>query len=149
VKNTSRRFPSHPLAGYVGVIALLIVVVIILAVMLNGHFAQDPKTKLPQAELYIDRSADTACSLNRTNLKTQVTQFQTMNPGAPLSTEILKRKLSFPQCPKGGAYMIGADGTVYCTKHFPPPIQELQNSMPQSPAGSAQPLIPSAAPPGQ
>jgi hypothetical protein len=124
------------------------VVLIILIVMLSGPFSKEPKTQLTQAQVYTDRSADSACSMNRMGLKTQIVQFQTMNPGIPLSTELLRKKINFPQCSRGGAYMIGQDGTVYCTKHFPPPIQELQNSVPQTPAETPQPatmLMPPAA----
>ena len=141
MRNFRHSFPSYHRLGYGGVIILLVVVVIIMIVLLSGPLSKDSKTKVTQAQLYTDRSADSACLMNRTGLKTQIVQFQTMNPGIPLSTELLRKKINFPQCPRGGIYMVGQDGTIYCTKHFPPPIQELQNSVPRTPAPTPQSAV--------
>jgi hypothetical protein len=129
-----RHFSNQANYGY-SVIILLVVVVIIMIVLLTGPFKSDPVTGITQAQNQIDRSADAACGMNRGTIKTYVTTYQLYNPGAaPTLGMLAKVNGNLPQCPRGGIYLIGQDGTVYCTKHAPPPAQELERLMKQIPA---------------
>lgn len=135
---------SHPSRqGYV-VIVLLVVVVIIMILVLKGPMETNPTTHVTQAQTYIDRSADVACGSNRSALATDLMQMRINNNGAAISTDMLL-KFSNKQCPKGGFYMIGRDGKIYCTKHFPPPADELQEFMRTHPAAQPTPADPAAA----
>ena len=130
---SQRQFTNEANYGF-SVIMLLVVVVIIMVVLLVGPFKNDPVTGVNQAVNQIDRSADAACSINRDTIKTYVTNYQLYNPGPAPTLGLLKKINSgMPECPRGGIYLIGQDGTVYCTKHFPPPAQELQRLMKQIP----------------
>ena len=121
---TWHGLPSHGRHGFY-MIGLLIVVVIILVVMLMGPFHSDPVTQVTQYEESTDRAKDAACTMNRMSIQTDLTNWRIQNPGQPLDMNILRRSLRIPVCPGGGVYLIGPDGTIYCTEHNPPPADML------------------------
>jgi hypothetical protein len=56
----------------------------------------------------------------------------------------LQTGTSLPNCPEGGTYEFGADGTIYCTKHFPKP-PEAATPAAATPGGTS-PFAPPTAP---
>jgi competence protein ComGC len=121
-KGTTKRRRGSALLG------ILLVVVIIIIIMLVGPFStSDTKTQVTQAQNDIERSATAACTMNRRTVETDLTQFRIMRDGQMPTTEELRQKFARFQCPRGGAIVIGQDGKVYCTKHAPPPVSELQH----------------------
>ena len=130
------------------IIALLVVLAIIFALIMLGPFSRDTETQVTQSQTYIDRSADVACAANRNAIKTNLTNLRMMNPGMPMDIELIKRRIPIPPCPGHGAYLIGPDGEVYCTKHFPPPAEMLEKMVTLSdPALQATPGPEAAASP--
>ena len=104
------------------IIGLLIVLAIIF--ILYGKQLL-PDKQGPGALTYIDRSKGSACMVNRTTLGTTIAAWQISHPGQKPTIEAMAGSgSSVPNCPQGGTYSIGDDGTVYCSKHFPPPAAE-------------------------
>jgi hypothetical protein len=114
-------------------IGILIVVVIIIVVVMIGPFGSEknPASKVERevsmAQSSIDRSADATCALNRRTFENELVQARILNGGQLPSVEELRRRFSNKHCPRGGAILVGQDGKIYCTRHFPPPVQELQS----------------------
>lgn len=133
-----RSYPCRHCHGG-SIIGILIVVVIVMLLILFGPLSPDKKTSVPQAITHIDHSAEIACQVDRDSIKTNLLSFQMSNPGTPITIDILAKKTSVPQCPRGGSYLIGKDGVVYCTKHFPPPPEELQQVVQQQGQPGAAP----------
>ena len=120
------QWERHPERGAWGIIGLLLVVVIIMIVMLTGPFSRDPVTEVTTAQTQIDRSQAVACSANRNTIITSLTAFRINNSSVPLDSPEARQSLNLPQCPEGGFYMIGPDGTIYCSVHSPPPAEQMQ-----------------------
>ena len=120
--------PGQPQAGYY-LIGLLIVIVIILILMKSGPLEQDPVTGVTQYETTLDRTDTAVCATNRKTIEGDVISWQIVNSGQKPNMEIVKRKFNLPPCPGGGVYTLGEDGSVYCTVHNPPPIEDLQKQV--------------------
>lgn len=142
------------LGGAGGVVALLIVAAIIMVLSMRFFITEEPTQQASMAVTSIDRSADVTCETNRNAIRTDLTMWQVNNPGERLRLDDLRQKYSLPACPRGGAYVIGTDGVVYCTKHFPPPpemmnqVMALTTPAPEpTPFGSPTPLGASASTP--
>ena len=109
---------------------LLVVVGIMLLLMLKFMGGGDgPQKEVSSAVTNIEHSADIACTSNRNVIKADLTMWQVNNPGEPMKLDEIRAKLNLPTCPRGGAYLLGPDGAVYCTKHFPPSAALMQQVM--------------------
>jgi hypothetical protein len=115
--------PGQTRRGGAGLIGLILVMLIVMIVILSGPFHQDPATQVTQAQTQLDRTGEVSCEQNRNALRTNLIAMQAANPGMTPNMAILRKVMgpAITQCPRGGVYAIGPDGTVYCTRHFPPP----------------------------
>jgi len=102
-------------------IGLLIVLIIIAVVLGKGYFRQDPTTGATQAQMYIERSKDTACTADRLAMQADITQIGLLSGGGPPSIQALRARLGPRRCQAGGEFLLDAKGNVYCTVHAPPP----------------------------
>lgn len=122
---------SRPRRGREGAILLviLIVAVIIAVIMMSGPMRQvEHKSAQVSSGLNnIERSADVTCQQNRRAIETELTQARILNDGHLPSAEEMRIRFEGRFCPRNGGIVIGQDGTVYCTEHFPPPVEELSS----------------------
>ena len=77
----------------------------------------------------LDKPFIAVCATNRKTIEGDVISWQIVNSGQKPNMEIVKRKFNLPPCPGGGVYTLGEDGSVYCTVHNPPPIEDLQKQV--------------------
>jgi hypothetical protein len=129
--------PSRREGGWT-VLVLLIVVVIILVVMMTGPAkttTSDTKGQVLQAVNSIDRSKVSTCAANRRAIETNLTNYRILNDNKLPPVDQLRMTIS-ERCPGKGGYLIGPDFAVYCTEHFPPPIDQLKQMISLS-----QPII--------
>jgi len=123
-------------------IALLIVLAII-AILSGGYFSRGPHGEIGLGPTKIQQSRDIACKMNRTTLSSQITMWQINHQGEKASLEALKAGgVNVAVCPEGGVITLGANGEIYCSKHFPEPAK------PEATEIAAQPN-PAAAQAGQ
>jgi hypothetical protein len=113
-------------------LGLLIVVVIILVLVVLGPMGQKAPMQgqvkeTSQGIAYIERSADVTCANNRQVMENEIIAMRIGGDGRLPDIAEMRRKFSQYQCPRGGSLLIGTDGKVYCTKHFPPPIEQLRD----------------------
>jgi hypothetical protein len=112
-------------------IGILIVVAIILILM--TLFSSSGSVKSAQQEVaqvqYIDRSAEVTCNSNIRAFETDMMQMRIANDGRLPAKEEIQRRFFSKRCPRGGAIVVGKDGKIYCTKHSPPPIDQLKDMM--------------------
>jgi hypothetical protein len=114
--------PSRTKRGFVSLIGLLIVLVIIFYLVEEGYFKKNPATGKTQADTYIDRGKEAACSVNRRAIEAQIAESSSVGGGQLPSANILRAKLgSTYHCPGKGKYQIDTQGNVYCTEHDPAP----------------------------
>ena len=111
-----KRF--HPRQAFVLIELLLVLVVI--AILAGGYFSRNDAAG-DQRSMYqtsINRSNNTACLVNRAQLKSNIEMYRMDNPGKPADTAHMQAKgYSVPSCPEGGVYAFLADGTITCSKH--------------------------------
>ncbi len=121
---TKRNYFHASLArrGFASLIGLLLVLVIISVLLFEGYLGRNPKTGKINAETYIDHTKETACTMNRNALESQITATTTMNGGQMPSPNVMRAKLGGTiHCPGKGKYQIDPEGHVYCTEHAPAP----------------------------
>ena len=123
-----RFLPSYGRHGFY-IIGVLIVVVIIFILLFKGSFNRDPVTQVTQSQTQLDRSRDSACAFNRNAIRTDLTHLRIMNPDMKMNMEVVRRQINIPNCSGKGVYLLGPDGTVYCTEHFPPPAEQMQQML--------------------
>jgi hypothetical protein len=119
--------PSRARGGWASILVILIVVVIIMIVLLNGILSQDPHTQVTQANKETERTREAACAMNRRAVETNLIPWQINHMGETPSVETLRELVHGNTCPSGGVFLMAKDGTVFCTKHLPPPAGEMKN----------------------
>lgn len=115
---TLRRIRAR--RGYLSIIGTLIVLVILMILMLQ-YFKEDEKTGKAQAVEYQDRAQKSACAADRNVITSQLTSMSISNGGKLPNIYVLRARLGHYRCPDKGHYLVGPNGEVYCTLHFPPP----------------------------
>lgn len=126
-RQPGNRLPGDRLrGGTAGIVVMLIVLIVIMFGSLQYFTDNQPQQQVTTGIRDIERSADVSCTANRNAIKTNIVTWQVNNAGEPLRLDELRRQTSLPNCPRGGVYLLGPDGTIYCTKHFPPPAAVMQ-----------------------
>jgi hypothetical protein len=88
---------------------------------------QNQAKETSQGIAYIERSADVTCANNRQIMENEITAMRIAGDGRMPDVAQMRQKLAQYRCPRGGALLIGTDGKVYCTEHFPPPLDQLKD----------------------
>ncbi|HBF33304.1 TPA: hypothetical protein DDW35_01945 [Candidatus Sumerlaeota bacterium] len=101
-------------------IGLLIVIAIILTL---GYSQMHGVGGSGGEQFAIDRSKETACTVNRSTLVSSLAIWRTTHSNEPFTLEsVAKTGTNIPTCPAGGKYSLSADGaTIYCSIHNPDP----------------------------
>ena len=102
-------------------IGLLMVLAIILILTGEGYFKKNAQG-ITQAQLYTDRSRDSACAINRNQLKTKISMDIVNNMGQVPSKYTLQAKYAnnSTKCPGEGVFSVDGQGAIYCSEHAPP-----------------------------
>lgn len=108
--------------GYGSMIGLLIVLVIIYYLVDTGYMKKNPSTGKSQAESYVDKGEDTACTQNLHTIEGNVASMLMNGNGQMPSANVIRAKLEGQySCPGDGTYQLDKQGNAFCTEHSPCP----------------------------
>ncbi len=130
------------------ILSVLLALVIIL-ILVGNYLGPEKKGEKNWAQTNIEKSENTACLANRTQLVTQISMYVVNHPGEPLTIDKMQAaNYSVPLCPDGGVYSIGKNNEVYCSKHYPDPSKPVVTpstgaaQFPPSQAGQSSQRLP-------
>ncbi len=130
-----RFHEQHNRRGFSLLILLLALCIIgILTARQLSDFLERDRTGVSE----VQRAGAAACQVNRNVLVTTINIWRMSHPDLPVTIENMRRTgQSIPACPENGVYVIGPDGTIYCSIHAPPPQPQGGVGAP-GPAGGRQ-----------
>ena len=115
--------------GVVGVVILLIVIAVIFILLLNGELSRDNPGGVTTAIKQIDDAGSAACGINRNAVATNLVMWDANHGGEKATIQQLRDMVGGQTCPRGGVYLLGKDGKIYCTVHHPLPPAEMKEAL--------------------
>lgn len=118
-------FRAQAMRGF-GILEMLITVAILLILVSTySHFHGFGEGTGESTRTTLDSTSETACSVSRQNVASNIEMWQFSHPGLDPTPDALREAQINMRCPHsriGGTYVI-VDGEIYCTDHDPPPAR--------------------------